>query len=95
MVNFLFFKSTQNFLQDGGNFVFVAICGGSSHILTGVQRDNYHVPGFKSRIGKINLRYNGVIVWNTKLSSRDPDDACQAFFFFTKKMKCAIIEGTV
>ena len=28
------------------------------------QRDHYHVPDFKSRLGKINLRYNGVIVWN-------------------------------
>ena len=36
LVNFLFLKSTQNFLQDGDNFVFVAICGGSSHILTGL-----------------------------------------------------------
>ena len=36
LVNFLFLKSTKNFLQDGGNFVFVAICGGSSHILTGL-----------------------------------------------------------
>ena len=29
-------KSTQKFLQYGGHFVFVAICGGSSHILTGL-----------------------------------------------------------
>ena len=36
LVNYLFLKSTQNFLQDGNNFVFVAICGGSSHILTGL-----------------------------------------------------------
>ena len=44
LVNFLFLKSTQNFLQDGGNFVFVAICGGSSHILTGllVKQENNH-----------------------------------------------------
>ena len=45
LVNFLFLKSTQNFLQDGGNFVFVAICGGSSHILTGlypISHDQSH-----------------------------------------------------
>ena len=37
LVNFLFLKSTQNFLWNGSNFVFVAICGGSSHILTGLN----------------------------------------------------------
>ena len=36
LVNFSFLKSTQNFLQDGGHFVFVAICGGSPDILTGL-----------------------------------------------------------
>ena len=36
LVNFLFLKSTQNFLRYGNNFVFVAICGRSSHILTGL-----------------------------------------------------------
>ena len=30
------FEIYTNFLQDGGHFVFVAICGGSSHILTGL-----------------------------------------------------------
>ena len=36
------------------------------------QRDRYRAPGFKSRLGKINLRYNGVICWNNILSSGVP-----------------------
>ena len=44
------------------------------------QRDYYHVPGFKSRHGKLNLRYNGVIVWNNILSSVVPIDVSQKFF---------------
>ena len=43
------------------------------------QMDHYHVPGFKSRPGKINLRYNGVIVYI--LSSGGPVDVSQAAFF--------------
>ena len=35
-VNFLFLKSRQNFLRYGNNFAFVAINGGSSHLLTGL-----------------------------------------------------------
>ena len=57
------------------------------------QRDHYHVPGFKSRLGKINLRYNGVIVWNSILSSGIPVDVSQAVF--SKQLKCAIINGTL
>ena len=38
------------------------------------QRDYYHVPGYKSRLGKINLRYNGVIVCVV------PIDVSQEFF---------------
>ena len=57
------------------------------------QRDHYHVPGFKSRLGKINLRYNGVIVWNSILSSGVPVDVSQAVF--SKQLKCAIINGTL
>ena len=36
------------------------------------QRDRYRDPGFKSRLGKINLRYDGVIFWNNILSSGVP-----------------------
>ena len=50
------------------------------------QRDHYHVPGFKSKLGKINLRYNGVIVWNSLLSSGIPVDVSQAVFFQTIEM---------
>ena len=51
------------------------------------QRDLYHVLGFKSRLGKINLRYNGVIVWNNILSNVEQ--------FFSKELKYAIIDGTL
>ena len=47
---------------------------------------HYHVPGFKSRPGKINLRYNGAIVWNSKLFSGVPVDVIQAVFFQTIEM---------
>ena len=50
------------------------------------QRDHYHVHGFQSRLGKINLRDNGVIVWNNILSSGVPVDASQAVFFQTIEM---------
>ena len=52
------------------------------------QRDRYHIPGFKSRLGKIKLRYNGVIVWNNILSSGVPVDASQVVFFQTIEMCC-------
>ena len=35
-VQFFIFEIYTNFLQDGDHFVFVAICGGSSYILTGL-----------------------------------------------------------
>ena len=57
------------------------------------QRDHYHVHGFKSRLDKINLRYNGVIVWNSILSRGIPVDVSQAVF--SKQLKCAIIDGTL
>ena len=50
------------------------------------QKDHYHVPGFKSRLGKINLRYKGVIVWNSILFSGIPVDVSQAVFFQTIEM---------
>ena len=56
------------------------------------QRDHYHVPSFKSKLGKINLRYNGVIVWNNILSSGVPVDVSKAVLFF-KQLKCAMING--
>ena len=56
------------------------------------QKDQYHVPGFKPRI---NVRYNGIIVWNTMLSSGVAIDASQAVFFSKKNLKFAIIEGTL
>ena len=57
------------------------------------QRDHYHVPGLKSRLGKIDLRYNGAIVWNNILSSSVPVDVSQAVF--SKQLKYAIINGTL
>ena len=56
------------------------------------QRDDY-VPGFKSRLGKINLRYNGVIVLKNILSSGVPVDVSQAVF--SKQLKFALINGTM
>ena len=44
-------------------------------------------------IFQINLRYNGVIVWNNILSSSVPVDVSQAVF--SKQLKCAIINGTL
>ena len=53
----------------------------------------FHIPGFKSRLGKINLRYNGVIVWNNILSGGVPAHVSQAVF--SKQLKCAMINGTL
>ena len=55
------------------------------------QKEHYHLPCFKTRLGKINLRYNGVIVLNSILISGIPVDVSQAVFF--KTLKCSIIEG--
>ena len=57
------------------------------------QRDHYHVPGFKSRLGKINLLYNGVIIWKKIFSSGVLVDVSQAFF--SKQLQCAIIDVTL
>ena len=57
------------------------------------QRDHYHVHGFKPRLGKINLRYNGVIVWKNILSSGVPVDVSQSVSL--KQLKFAIIDGTL
>ena len=44
------------------------------------QRDHYNVPGFKSRLGKINLRFNNVIVLSYILSIGVPVDTSHAVF---------------
>ena len=58
------------------------------------QRDQYHVPGFKLRLGKINMWYNGVIFWNNILSSGVTVGASQAVCF-SKQFKCAITDCTL
>ena len=55
------------------------------------QKDHYHLPCFKTRLGKISLRYNGVIVWNSILTCGIPVDVSQTVF--SKTLKCSIIEG--
>ena len=55
------------------------------------QKDHYHLPCFKTRLGKISLRYNGVIVWNSILTCGIQVDVSQAVF--SKTLKCSIIEG--
>ena len=55
------------------------------------QKEHYHLPCFKIRLGKINLRYNGVIVWNSILTSGIPVDVSQAVF--SKTLKYSVIEG--
>ena len=42
------------------------------------RKEHYHLPCFKTRLGKINLRCNGVIVWNSILTSGIPVDVSQA-----------------
>ena len=44
------------------------------------QRDHDHVPRFKSRLGKIKLRFNSVIVLNNILSIGGPVDTSHAVF---------------
>ena len=47
----------------------------------------------KINVQMFNLRYNGVIVWNSILSSGIPVDVSQAVF--SKQLKYAIINGTL
>ena len=54
------------------------------------QKDHYHLPCFKTRLGKISLWYNGVIVWNSILTCNIPVDVSQAVF--SKTLKYSIIE---
>ena len=48
---------------------------------------DHHVPGFKSRLSKISLRYNGVIVWNSILPSGVAVDASQAVYAQKNEMR--------
>ena len=57
------------------------------------QKEHYHLPCFKTRLGKINLRYNGVIIWNSILTSGIPADVSQAVY--SKTLKCSITEGNL
>ena len=55
------------------------------------QKDYHHLPCFETRLGTINLRYNGVIDWNSILASGMPIDVSQALL--SETLKCSIIES--
>ena len=68
----------------------------NSMFIKNVQAHNYdmhqkdhHLPCFKTRLGKISLRYNGVIVSNSILTCGIPVDVIQAVFI--KPLKRSII----
>ena len=55
------------------------------------QKEHYHLPCFKTRLGKVSLQYNDVIVWNSILTNGIPVGVSQAVF--SQTLKCSIIVG--
>ena len=55
------------------------------------QSDHYHVPLFKTRLGKSGLRYNGATVWNKILQQGLANETHEAAF--AKYLKSSILYG--
>ena len=55
------------------------------------QCDNLHVPIVKSNLGKSNIRYRGVIIWNYIISKGVDLDLSEAVF--AKMVKCIVDNG--
>ena len=53
--------------------------------------DHYHVPLFKTRLGKSGLRYNGATVWNKILQLGLANETSEAAF--AKYLKSSILYG--
>ena len=55
------------------------------------QTDHYHIPSFKTRLGKTGLRYNGATMWNKILKLGIPIETHE--FTFAKYLKSSILCG--
>ena len=55
------------------------------------QIDHYHMPKFKSRLGKSSLRYSGALIWNNILKLGIAD--VNSEYTFAKHLKLAIMNG--
>ena len=57
------------------------------------QKDYFHIPSFKTKLGKASLRYNGASVWNMIL--KIGIDTKSSEFMFAKSLKSEILSGNV
>ena len=55
------------------------------------QTDHYHIPSFKTRLGKTGLHYNGATIWNKTLKLGIPIETQE--FTFAKYLKSSILCG--
>ena len=57
------------------------------------QKDYFHIPPFKTKLGKASLRYNGASIWNVIL--KVGIDTKSSEFQFAKSLKSEILSGNI
>ena len=57
------------------------------------QKDYFHIPPFKTKLGKASLRYNGASIWNVIL--KVGMDTISSEFQFAKSLKSEILSGNI